>query len=212
MNRSDLGWRTIAITISIIVHGIVAYVLIDNAISADVKISDEPLVTQIRLDFIPPTPEPEKDPEPEPEPEKKSEPEPEPEPTPVPRPIPKPKPKPKPVKKIKKHRQEQMQQKEKIAGSLKKRDAYLSDLIRRIERKKFYPRVARRRNLQGNIRVKLSVRCNGSITNLRVNGGHKLLESAAAKAVRNAAPFPRPPSGIGCPLAINYSMRFKMQR
>ncbi len=202
MNLPDLGWRTIAITISIILHAAVVYFVLEKSISADAIMAEQPLVTQIRLDFIP-EPKPVKQEEPEPEQIK----EPEPEPEPAPRPKPKPKPKPK----EKQQPKAQMAQKEIKSGSPKKREAYLSALIREIERNKFYPRPARRRNLEGDIRVGLTVLCNGSIAGLRVSGGHKLLQEAAANAVRKAAPFTRPPGEVGCPLPINYSMRFRIQ-
>ncbi|MEJ2528888.1 MAG: TonB family protein [Gammaproteobacteria bacterium] len=200
MNLPDLGWRIIAITISIILHGAVVYFVLEKSMSADTIMAEQPLVTQIRLDFIP-----------EPEPEQIKEPEPEPEPEPTPRPKPKPIPKPKPKQVVKKQPKAQMAQKEIKSGSPKQRHAYLSSLIRKIERNKFYPRPARRRNLQGNIRVNVTVLCNGSIAGLSVSGGHKLLQEAAAKAVRKAAPFTKPPGGVGCPLPISYSMRFKVQ-
>lgn len=197
MIHKDSGRRIFAIAISILLHGaVVLLVLKESTMSADTIMTEQPVVTQIRLDFVP-EPEPVVEPEPEPEPETK--------------PTPRPKPKPKPKPKKKKQRKAQMAQKEIKSGSPKKRHAYLSSLIRKIERNKFYPRSARRRNLQGKIRVSVNVRCNGSISGLRVSGGHKLLKDAAAKAVRKAAPFQRPPSGVGCPLPISYSMKFKVQ-
>ncbi len=198
MIHPDSGWRLFAIIFSILLHGAVVYLVLEESMSADTIMAEQPVVTQIRLDFIP-----------EPEPEQKKEPEPEPEPEPTPRPQPKPKPKPKPV--VKKQPKPQMAQKEIRSGSPKKRDAYLSALIRKIERNKFYPRPARRRHLQGDIRVSVTVLCNGGISGLRVSGGHKMLQEAAANAVRKASPFTSPPSGVRCPLPVSYSMRFRIQ-
>lgn len=196
MIHNDNGRRLFAIAISILLHATAVYLVLKQTMSADTIMTEQPVVTQIRLDYIP-----------EPEPEQIKEPEPEPEPEPAPRPKPKPKPKPK----VKKQPKAQMAQKELKSGSPKKRDAYLSSLIRKIERNKFYPRAARRRNLQGDIRVSVTVLCNGSISGLHVSGGHKLLIDAATKAVRKAAPFSKPSGGIGCPLPISYSMKFKVQ-
>ncbi len=197
MIQHDSGRRLFAIAISILLHGaVVFFVLKETSMSADMIMAEQPIVTQIRLDYIP-----------EPEPEQKKEPEPEPDPEPTPRPKPKPKPKPK----VKKQPKAQPEQKEIKSASPQKRHAYLSSLIRKIERNKFYPRPARRRNLQGKIRVNVTVLCNGNISGLSVSGGHKLLKDAAAQAVRKAAPFSSPPGGVGCPLPISYSMKFSVQ-
>jgi len=58
MNRSDLGWRLFATSISILIHGVVVYLVIENTTSADIKISNQPLITQVELNFIPPPPDP----------------------------------------------------------------------------------------------------------------------------------------------------------
>jgi len=195
MIHQDSGRRIFAIAISILLHGAALFLVLTEATkSADMVMPEQPVVTQIRLDFVP-EPEPVVEPEPEPEPETK--------------PTPKPKPKPKP--KVKKQRKAQMEQKEIKSGSPKLRHAYISSLLRKIERNKFYPRSARRRHIQGKIRVAMTVRCNGSISGLRVSGGHKQLKSAAAKAVRKAAPFQRPPSGVDCPFPLRYSLKYNVR-
>ncbi len=195
MINQDNGRRLFAIVISILLHGAAVFIILkETVMSADMISAEQPLVTQIRLDLVP-------------EPEQKKEPEPEPEPEPKPTPRPKPKPKPKVENKPK----PRMAQKEIKSGSPKIRHSYLSSLIKKIERNKSYPRPARRRNLQGDIRVGVTVLCNGGISGLRVSGGHKLLQEAAANAVRKAAPFASPPGGVGCPLPVSYSMRFRIQ-
>jgi protein TonB len=59
-----------------------------------------------------------------------------------------------------------------------------------------YPEEARRRKLYGNLLMHVAVRADGSVERIRVvrSSGHKLLDDAAVRIVRMAAPFsPFPP-------------------
>lgn len=189
MIHPDSGWRLFAIAISILLHGTVVFlVLKETTMSADIIMAEQPVVTQIRLEFAP-----------EPEPEQKKEPEPDPEPAP------RPKPKPKPKKEIKKQKPKSRQQEEKIASGREKRDDYLSYVVKRIESKKFYPRAAARRTLKGVIRVNFTVLCDGSVVGLRTGSGNNILQKAALQAVKKALPFRKPER---CPREITYRMKY----
>jgi len=179
-----------------------------------------------------PVVEPAVEPEPEPEPEPLIEPEPKPEPKPNPEPKPKSKPKPEPKPKTKPKPESEPQsvapapaitqaapQKRQTAPvvvpqprdlSAAGREHYLATLLSLIEQQKVYPKIARRRDIQGNVQVAFTVACNGSITGLQTSNGHKILEKSARKAVRKALPLPLPPAENPCPVKVKYAMVFKL--
>jgi protein TonB len=91
------------------------------------------------------------------------------------------------------------------------RHNYLGDLAAHIESYKFYPRAARRRGIQGVIQVTFRLLENGSITDLEIKNGHKLLRSATEQALQKAQPLPRPPTTINTPLQISYGMEYLLK-
>ncbi|MCU7920307.1 MAG: TonB family protein [Candidatus Thiodiazotropha sp. (ex Dulcina madagascariensis)] len=90
------------------------------------------------------------------------------------------------------------------------RERYLAKLLARIEEKKYYPSIARRRNIEGKIRVSFKLECDGKVTQLAITGQHSLLRKAAGKAVNAAQPLPEIPPQIECPLPISYAMAYTL--
>ncbi|MFW8600976.1 energy transducer TonB [Desulfobacterota bacterium M19] len=78
------------------------------------------------------------------------------------------------------------------------RQEYLRLVRTRIERHKKYPGRARIRWLQGEVTIRLCLTPAGKTQNLAVSksSGREILDQAALQAVRDAAPFPRPPEKI----------------
>jgi protein TonB len=90
------------------------------------------------------------------------------------------------------------------------RQRYLAGLIAHIEQHKWYPRAARRRGLQGEVKISFLLLADGSIRHIEVKKGPKLLRTAAARAVAKAEPMPMPPANIDCPFPCEFSMRFAL--
>ncbi|MES9857603.1 MAG: TonB family protein [Sedimenticola sp.] len=236
MNRHDLNWRLLAIAVSLLIHGLVASQLLNRPVRATVKTPDTAKTTHVRLTFQPP-PQPQAVVTPKPKPKLKQETKPK--PKPVPKPKQEPKPKPKPVAKPKPEpepTQETDTQSEPeeilpspppveryLAAPVKEspptplpqqapvsKDHFLANLLARIEENKSYPKAARRKNLEGSIKVTFTLGCNGSVENLKASGGHKLLKRSAKQAVNASLPLPKPPTGISCPMLINYNMAYTL--
>lgn len=91
------------------------------------------------------------------------------------------------------------------------REEYLATLLAHIEKRKSYPRAARRRGVEGSIKVSFTLGCDGTVSNIRTTGGHKLLKKSASKAVMASLPLPKPPTGINCPMLVNYAMAYKLK-
>lgn len=76
--------------------------------------------------------------------------------------------------------------------------AYLESWRRKVEKigNLNYPEEAKRRKLYGNLLMHVAVRADGSVEKIRIrrSSGHKLLDDAAVRIIRMAAPFaPFPP-------------------
>jgi len=87
---------------------------------------------------------------------------------------------------------------------------YLSQLLTHIEGYKNYPKVARRRGIEGNIKVAFKILPNGNIENLDASGRSLLLIKAAKQAVRDAMPLPDPPIGASYPVLISFRMQYQL--
>lgn len=90
------------------------------------------------------------------------------------------------------------------------RQRYLAELMAHIEEHKWYPKSARRRGIQGEVKVSFLLLPDGSIRDVEVRHGPKVLTVAAAKAVARAEPMPAPPAEVHCPLRCEFSMRYAL--
>ncbi len=88
------------------------------------------------------------------------------------------------------------------------RTSYLSLLMNHIEVYKHYPRVARKRKIQGDILVTFTLLKQGKITNLQVVGSKSILKRASMEAVNNALPLPTPPDELSLPMEIKFKMNY----
>jgi len=73
------------------------------------------------------------------------------------------------------------------------------DLVRmKIESRKQYPPEAREKQVQGRVLVRFVITNDGHLSSLEIvkSSRHDVLDQAALAAVRNAAPFPRPPTDM----------------
>ncbi|NNJ84038.1 MAG: TonB family protein [Gammaproteobacteria bacterium] len=213
----------IAMVVSVLMHGLVLFVVSTDVVIR-AKAQERKAEQAIRVSFSMPRRaiEPESEPESEPVAEIKPKPIPKPESKPEPKPRPKPKPKPKPRPESKAAPQvkpppvtqptvTQPPSTPAAPDLAVLKAAYVSRLLERIEAHKQYPRAARRRGIQGRIRVSLQVLANGNIKGLRLEGGHKLLRRAARRAIEQALPLPPPPSEFGSRFALAYAMEFKIK-
>lgn len=82
-------------------------------------------------------------------------------------------------------------------GGITRRDYF--ELVRfKIETRKKYPEVARIRHMEGRVTVGFALTAEGRVENVLVikSSGRPILDEAAAAAVQDASPFPKPPPGL----------------
>jgi len=80
------------------------------------------------------------------------------------------------------------------SASLSSHD-YLAMIRLRIERHKKYPNAAKIRQIEGEVVIHFVITTEGNVEAAKVtkSSGHSILDKAGLTAVRNAAPFPKPP-------------------
>ena len=90
------------------------------------------------------------------------------------------------------------------------RKSYLLRLLVHIDSHKFYPRKARRRGMEGKINIAFYLHADGSISDLQVSGGSRVLRTAARQAVQQALSLPRPPESFHLQEQIRFGMVYRL--
>jgi protein TonB len=88
---------------------------------------------------------------------------------------------------------------------------YLRRLMAHIESHKNYPRVARRRGIEGDVAVKFRLLQGGEVGNVSIEQGHRVLRKAVKEAIAAAQPMPVPPPTLALPLELSFSVQFSLQ-
>jgi len=228
--------RPAAVAVSLAIHGAALWNFSDYVIKAYSKPEETKLVTRISFKKQEPKvvekpkpapkPKPRPKPKPKPRPKPKHEPKPEPKPEPEQQPEPLPEPEPEPVVEpvepepvsmpvaqtapppVPPKIEEPPVDFEKIEREKRR---YLAEVLGKIEKNKYYPRAARRRGMQGLVRVSFTILDKGGVRNIRVKDAPGVLMKAAEKAVLQSVPLPSPPDTVFCPLEIEYAMEFKLK-
>ncbi len=92
-----------------------------------------------------------------------------------------------------------------------KENLYLETIITAIEKNKYYPALARRRNMQAVVEVSFNLLETGEVVDIEMTGRYKLLRHAARLAILNALPFSPPPLVMQFPYKVKYLMEFKLK-
>lgn len=90
---------------------------------------------------------------------------------------------------------------------------YLEMVRLRIERQKKYPAAAKRRQIEGVVTLRFVITLEGAVTGAVVaeTSGREVLDKAALRAVRAAAPFPQPPSALfKRPISLEIKVMFEL--
>lgn len=90
------------------------------------------------------------------------------------------------------------------------RQKYLHQLMSHIESFKYYPRVARRRALEGEVKVSFMILGDGHYRQLSLDGRHSTLVKATRLALESAIPLPVPPKEIALSRQIEFTMSYSL--
>lgn len=122
------------------------------------------------------------------------------------------KPKKKVVKK-KKAKKKQVRQKassRKVKVSQAQKNEFLANIRTKINKHKSYPRIARKRGMQGTVNVKFTILKNGNVGNISVSGP-KIFHKSAQQAVKSAFPINVKNAPISLPKSINIKLRYQIR-
>ncbi len=91
------------------------------------------------------------------------------------------------------------------AKYVKQHFAYIKE---RIEKEFVYPRIARRRGMEGKVIVSFVICEDGTVHDVKIveSSGHKILDDNAIACVKRAAPFPPPPARAELVFPITYKL------
>lgn len=80
-------------------------------------------------------------------------------------------------------------------GGMETSSSYLEMVRLKIERHKEYPDTARTRQIEGLVTIRFVITPEGGVRGIEIakTSRHKILDTAALRAVQAAAPFPKPP-------------------
>lgn len=113
---------------------------------------------------------------------------------------------------------------EKVQESLSKeamevRESYITKVLQQIHRRKYYPAIARRMHLEGDVKLKFTLDKSGKIlgTASVLNGcDHDVLNRAGVSTVEKAGPFPVFPKEIAAKkssmtfvVTVDYSLKYQ---
>jgi protein TonB len=78
----------------------------------------------------------------------------------------------------------------------KQNEEYLSEILNKIEKHKYYPYISRLNGEEGKVKVSFTINEDGTLKNVKIleSSGYIHLDRAAVKTVKRASPFPKPPS------------------
>lgn len=87
---------------------------------------------------------------------------------------------------------------------------FLAMVRQRINRNKSYPRIARRRGMQGAVKVHFTILRNGNVGSIRVSGP-KVFHASAKSAVRKAFPISTKHAPMSLPATVNLTLRYQLR-
>lgn len=116
-------------------------------------------------------------------------------------------------KKVRKKSPPKMTKGLKRAGSANnnaaKKNQFLTQIRRKINQHKSYPKIAKRRGMQGTVKVRFTILASGHLGHISVTGP-KVFHSSARNAVKRAFPIRTKNIPISLPTSVNLSLRYQL--
>jgi len=90
------------------------------------------------------------------------------------------------------------------------RNKFWSALRKKIDKHKFYPRIAKKRMMEGAVKVRFTVLANGNVGHITLKGP-KIFYNSARNAVKSAFPIDVKKSPVSLPSTINLTLRYQIR-
>jgi protein TonB len=98
----------------------------------------------------------------------------------------------------------------KSKSSQAEKDQFLANIRAKINKHKTYPRIAKKRRMQGSVNVKFTILNTGKIGNISVSGP-KVFHDSAKEAVKSAFPVSTKNAPVTLPASINITLRYQIR-
>ena len=125
--------------------------------------------------------------------------------------------KPKPIvkQKVKKKETKKKKRKKTISSVASKsspaqKNKFLAKIRANINKYKSYPRIAKKRGIQGTVKVKFTILRSGKVGHISVDGP-KVFHNSAQDAVKSAFPINAKESPLSLPMSISIPLRYKIR-
>jgi protein TonB len=90
------------------------------------------------------------------------------------------------------------------------KDAFLGKVREKINRHKSYPRIAQKRGMQGEVKVRFTILANGRVEDILVEGS-RIFYDSAKEAVERAFPIETKNAPISLPKTITITLRYQIR-
>jgi len=111
------------------------------------------------------------------------------------------------VKRTKKYVSKKQASKKQNHASRAKQSKFFGDLRRKIDNHKFYPRMAKKRGIEGIVSVKFTILPNGRVGNIEIKGP-KIFHHSARDAIKSAFPLNVKDIPVSLPVHINIGLHY----
>jgi len=95
-------------------------------------------------------------------------------------------------------------------ASATQKNRFLATVRRRINQNKSYPRIAKRRGIQGSVRVKFTILPGGNVGNISISGP-KVFHSSARRAIKRSFPISTRNVPFSLPKTLNLTLRYQLK-
>ena len=95
-------------------------------------------------------------------------------------------------------------------NSTAKKNQFLSKVRQKINQHKSYPKIAKRRGMQGSVKVRFTILANGNAGHISVKGP-KVFHNSARHAVKKAFPINTKNAPISLPQSVNLTLRYQLR-
>jgi len=90
------------------------------------------------------------------------------------------------------------------------KNRFLATVRRRINQNKSYPRIAKRRGMQGSVRVRFTILSNGHVTNISISGP-KVFHRSARRAIEKSFPIRIKNVPFALPKTVNLTLHYQLR-
>jgi len=91
-----------------------------------------------------------------------------------------------------------------------KKNLYFASLTRKINRHKSYPNIAKRRGIEGSIKVKFTLTSSGELQNITILSGPKVFHRSTKSAIERSLPYAPPKGVFNSTISFTISVEYKL--